>query len=284
MTKLNNKNKTILNIFIVLSIIALILGSFFDLQISKFLYSRTNFYPRFIRFTGEMPMIIFSSSISFSLLCRYVIFLFNKNYKEINLGLFVLAAISFFVPTLISSNGIPKYFEQSSSYLWLIIFSFYLIISIISSFLYKSLDLRDLEKFFMFTFSILILSMIIMSLMKNIWTRARFFAMFEKNDYKEFSSWLIPQFRKHIIDAYKSFPSGHTTSASFVLTMLFLPKNLQEKRYTSCFRFFAIIWPLAVALGRILDGAHYLTDVSFALLFTSLIIKLSYKVIYEIRE
>lgn len=284
MTKLNNKNKSILNIFIVFSIIALILGSFFDLQISKLLYSRTNFYPRFIRFTGEMPMIIFSSSISFSLLCRYVIFLFNKNYKEINLGLFVLAAISFFVPTLISSNGIPKYFEQSSSYLWLIIFSFYLIISIISSFLYKSLDLRDLEKFFMFTFSILILSMIIMSLMKNIWTRARFFAMFEKNDYKEFSSWLIPQFRKHIIDAYKSFPSGHTTSASFVLTMLFLPKNLQEKRYTSFFRLFAIIWPLAVALGRILDGAHYLTDVSFALLFTSLIIKLSYKVIYEIRE
>lgn len=281
MIKFKNQPDYILNRFIISSAIFLLIGSFFDLQISKFLYARTTFYPTFIRFTGEMPMIFFSASIAFNLLYRYIKLLFEKNYKNINLSLFVLSIVGFILPAFISANGIPDYFENSSPWLWLIIFSSYLVFSIILSPLFSELDIKELEKFFKFVFSIVLLSMIVMNLMKNIWTRARFFAMFEKNDYNEFSSWIIPQFRKHIIDTYKSFPSGHTTSASVILSLLFLPKEFDRKTYTKPLKILAIIWPLAVALGRILDGAHYLTDVSFAILFTCLIIKLSHKVIYR---
>ena len=281
MKKFINTPKYILNRFIVLSIFTLIIGSLFDLQISKILYFRTSLIPQIIRLTGEMPMIIFSSALSFNLLYRYIKSLIDKDYKNINYPLLILSLVGFILPAIISANGIPDYFDNPFKYMWLVILFFYLLISILLSPIYKDINLKNLEKFFRFIFSIIILTMIIMNLLKNIWTRARFYSLYEKNDYKEFSFWLIPQFRKHIIDAYKSFPSGHTTSACVMLSWLFMPKELEEKPYSKLIRKFAIIWPITVAIERILDGAHYMTDVSFAILFSSLIIKLSHYMIYE---
>lgn len=274
-----------LNRFIIASIIGLIIGSALDLQISHLLYLKGNIIPNFIRFTGEMPMILLAGSFSFEIIKRYLQDKINKTYPlvEIKTLIFVLAIIAFLLPIFISSKGIPTYFKDSNSLLHLYIFIFYILASVLLSLLYKDIDNKSLMKYFLFLFIIVLLTMIIMNLMKNIWTRQRYFPMREINNYKNFSFWLIPQFRLEITDAVKSFPSGHTTSATVMLALLFFPK-VKDKRVKKYLSYFAIFWTIFVALGRILDGAHFLTDVSFAILMTTLIIKLADKIVKNYLE
>lgn len=64
-------------------------------------------------------------------------------------------------------------------------------------------------------------------------------------------------------DGYKSFPSGHTCAAAMTYSLMLLPalfkiKNKELKLF--CYEF-SVIFTCAIALSRIVAGAHYLTDV-----------------------
>lgn len=268
-----SKDYTI-NRFVLTSIFGLIIGSALDLQISHIFYFRESLLPSFIRFVGEMPMILLSGSFAFEIIKRYISDKINKTYPlvEIKTSVFILAIIAFILPAFISSRGIPKYFNFSYELLPLYIFIFYLSLSAILSLLYEKIGNKDLMKYFIFLFIIVLSTMILMNLLKNIWTRQRYYPMRQINNYKNFSFWLIPQFKLEVTDAIKSFPSGHTTSATVLLALLFFPM-LDNEKPPKFLKVLAILWPIIVAVGRILDGAHFLTDVSFAILMTCLIIK-----------
>jgi membrane-associated phospholipid phosphatase len=70
-------------------------------------------------------------------------------------------------------------------------------------------------------------------------------------------------------DEFKSFPSGHTASAAYILTLITL-KNVipalrgQEKILTIA----GFVWIILTAIARIVSGAHFLTDVTFGFLIT----------------
>ncbi|MDO5026836.1 MAG: phosphatase PAP2 family protein [Tissierellia bacterium] len=281
MKQLKTNPKYILNRYLVIAGFFLLLASFFDLQISKIFYMRGTFYPNLIRFTGEMPMIILAGGLCIDIGLRYVDLIADKKKELVNYPLFILAILGFFLLSLISSLGIPTYFQYQTAYSWIFIFIFYLAMSILAKSLYKDIDLKNLEKFFIFILLSISISMVLLSFMKNTWSRSRFFYMHEQNDYKDFSQWIIPQFRKDVEDIYKSFPSGHTTSASLVLAWLYLTTKVPDKSYPKYLSSFFRFWPLLVAVGRILDGAHYLSDVSFAIIMVTLIIKACHYLIYE---
>ncbi len=281
MKNLNKRAKFVINRYLVLGVILLAIGTLLDLQISKLLYLRTNLYPSFIRLAGEMPLMILSGGLCLNLIFRYIKLLKEKNYEDLNFPQFILVILAFILPTLISSMGIPGYFENTSAYLWLFIFIFYIGSSFLTKSFYDGIDTESLEKFFTFMVIGLIFSMLLVNLLKNLWSRSRFFHMYEKNDFSQYSTWLIPQFRKTSLDIYKSFPSGHTTSATLILAWLYAPQGLKNKNYYKYLENFVKAWPLLVALGRILDGAHYLTDVSFAIIMTCLLIKISHHLVYE---
>ena len=84
-------------------------------------------------------------------------------------------------------------------------------------------------------------------------------------------------------DAIRSFPSGHTSSAATGLLCLFmLPltvKACNTYKAKMCIWTIAPILYFAVALGRLVAGAHYLSDVLFGTLIAISILIIFYMVV-----
>lgn len=67
-------------------------------------------------------------------------------------------------------------------------------------------------------------------------------------------------------DCLKSFPSGHTSAAGIVYCLIALPyvfEGLNTKKWKAIFVVVAVVYTGAVALSRIVMGAHYFSDVLF---------------------
>ena len=90
--------------------------------------------------------------------------------------------------------------------------------------------------------------------LKYLWGRLRFYAM--TDPFSEFTSWLFPS-SFSLNDLNHSFPSGHTSFASLILYTAILPDdNIKRKIYI----YPIIIWIILVMYGRIVFGAHFLSD------------------------
>lgn len=273
-------NRIIINRMLVIAIFGLLIGTFLDFQINSILYWRGTIIPNFIRLTGEMPMVIILNSISIAVIIETL-----KRYDRIKgyskyIYLFITTLVSL-VTSVISAQGIPHYFESKSILFTAIILLVYIVGGYLLSFIYEGVNYEDLLKYFNFVVAVIALSLVIMSFSKNIWSRARYFHIIENNKLSEYSLWFIPQFRDFVPDVYKSFPSGHTTSAATSLLLVFLPKSKENRHYRSPLKTFAIAWSLSVALGRILDGAHFLTDVSMGLIISTCLIIIMNKLVYR---
>ena len=65
-------------------------------------------------------------------------------------------------------------------------------------------------------------------------------------------------------ELYKSFPSGHTCAAAISFTLLLVPKMFNISTKSKWFYYiFPFVYTFIVAFGRIIVGAHYLSDVLF---------------------
>ena len=114
-----------------------------------------------------------------------------------------------------------------------------------------------------------VLSVSLTTVLKVIWGRPRFCSLSE--DMHEFAEWYHIAGPAWFEDMYKSFPSGHTTAASALLWIRYLPgldHRLQGKE--RILTAIAILWIICTALSRIMAGMHYITDTmaAFALCFT----------------
>ena len=144
-------------------------------------------------------------------------------------------------------------------------------------------DKKTLYKLAMFAAAMLIalaLSQILVNIMKYAWSRQRFRNLPIGNggtDSTGFTPWYHPNFGKNKginyypdsagmkeSDAYKSFPSGHTAGAALTFVLVMLPDLFDKlKKFKPCFYIFAIVYTVAVAVSRIVNRAHYMSDTLF---------------------
>ncbi len=111
---------------------------------------------------------------------------------------------------------------------------------------------------------------LIIELIKNPMGRMRYRAMHLLGDYSYFTPWYQVSQARELLggnmpkDYFKSFPSGHTFSASMSYLMIMFP-DLFERWQTGKRRLCAYLIPVCytgfVAFFRIAAGAHYLSDV-----------------------
>jgi len=78
-------------------------------------------------------------------------------------------------------------------------------------------------------------------------------------------------------DAFKSYPSGHTSAAGMTYALILLPDvvNFKHKKAAKAFCWiFPIVFTGLVAISRIMVGAHFMSDVTFGgtLSFTAMIL------------
>lgn len=82
-------------------------------------------------------------------------------------------------------------------------------------------------------------------------------------------------------EEFKSFPSGHTANAALLIMLTVLPvlRPALEK-WKGAFFWIGAVWAFMVAFSRMVMGAHFLTDTMFGLTVTFITILVVYRLVF----
>ena len=249
----------------------LIVASFKDLDISKALSNSDSFVGAFIAVIAEWPAYLIGPIAS-------VILFYNVDnmtrVKAKNITLKVLFALLHYGTWFLFFFASEKLYKDMPHELGFSI-GFAVLAGTACLYFARYIDkdfMKTMCKFAVFMVIVLLASRIICTIMKLIWSRARFRDMLAHGTFEEFTPWYkINGYRK--IDGYKltSFPSGHVTSATnlFVIVVLadIFPrlKNKKWILYTVCSVFVAL-----TMIYRVVYNAHFFSDTLIALLVSYL--------------
>ena len=263
-------------------LIALIFGSFFDLQINQALFSKNNFFGLTVSSFGMIPgygCLAFLGGVLFSITYKDERF---KIWAKIIFDVMVLALIGlpiyFLGRDVFNVNG----FNNEKLY-WLgfVIMAVIVIPLGIWGFFVGKKNEEPMMWLIIIILAIAIFMALVpgTSLFKAIMHRPRYrVAVYE--GYVSFHNWWEPcKDYKDIINGFpgiltkeefKSFPSGHSTAAMIgTIFFSFLPViNKRLMKHQVLFFWLAFGWALVVMFSRILVGAHYLSDTAVGALLT----------------
>lgn len=281
-----------------------LLGTFFDLQISKKTanvnageYFTRNGFVNFLEAFSELPvyvLIIFSVGICGGCLA-------SKEKKVLKTVYLTLTGILIFTVAIIGAyrmvntlGEIYDFQEEAEKPLAIICYILTGVICVALEFwLLFSLSREKINELYYFCWACIVivaLSVVVTQALKLIWARPRFRAMVSLDDYSLFKGWYLPSFGKKNYgelgkDAFKSFPSGHCSFAATLIALAYLPRYIKMNKTAKYFAFFTpVCYLLIVALSRIVAGAHFLTDVVAGSMLSVAIIFITFKVIKKIEK
>ena len=294
---------------VLLVALAIILGTIFDLSISKSLcileegeYYSSNFFVAFFEIFGEAILYIL-------LACAFAIiydFFYKKNTSRKVLKTVILIACSILELASIflvfhnilgnafdhSSPQFEKFFSYFQSKVFVVALSgliSYFVIYLFSKLSYETLS--NLIKWAVIILLVVVLSNGIVKLLKIIMHRTRFRAMLFVGDteFNYYTNWFVINKKTFssvlpmASDFFKSFPSGHACAGTSIFLLCLLPMFTQRfntKKWKITFITISSIYVFLLDLSRIICGAHFLTDVfigSFITIGIMFLINLFYK-------
>jgi len=121
-----------------------------------------------------------------------------------------------------------------------------------------------------------VLTLLIVSGLKVIWSRPRFRTLSSADEY--FPFWM-PRGIAPFLESgssVASFPSGHTANAACLYCLSLFPKSKKNRQIA---KIILIIWIGFMAACRVFAGAHYASDVLCGMTITLLLHLLSKKII-----
>lgn len=232
--------------YFAISLILILIATFYDFKIAEYLYNPTSLFGIFFAGYGILPLIIglmfFGLTIYFrknkiiGVLIIFLVYLFSVKFAQkngINFStetVFLLNMVIYFIPTIY----LYKYFKNDD----------------------------DLLRKVLLMLVLIILQYSIVHLIKIFWLRPRMIYILASN--QKFLPWYIKgNYIENIsnIDYILSFPSGHTSSSACVLALLFFKNN----KFT---KLLSVLFIISVALSRMILGMHFLSDVTFGSLIT----------------
>ncbi|MDD4839714.1 MAG: phosphatase PAP2 family protein [Clostridia bacterium] len=266
----------------------LTLASFFDLQISKIMtagtlpdgqYFSTNQFGLFFETIGSAPIWIMSA-IATTIFFWNVVRELKHGIKipvAILLAILVVAILYFFFSDIFkyvlekvdAKEYADTIYVMAIKILLATIFGGMLIL------LWKNIKPETTKILIKWAIVILCVAAfyLLINFLKGPIGRVRFRAMNAIGDnvaYANFTNWWVINGDRAIFglpsDACKSFPSGHTFSAGVIYTLICLPHLIPSMNklwtkiaiWSGC-----IVYTGAVAISRIVVGAHFFSDVLF---------------------
>lgn len=293
------KNKLYFIPLLLIPILMIVFGSFFDLQINQALYDRTNGFGLTMAAVGEAP-----GYAAIALLGGVLFFLGLKRYdlwwqKTLFIGAGVAAlivAIYFQSDHVINGNAFNIEHEW-----WALPFVGIPVALVLCGagfgfgyYLGLKSDNPNLLKMVIIIAGIILASVLIITIVKSIMHRTRFRYLYDIGDgvlFHEYGNWwqrgtmpIVEEFKEE----FKSFPSGHTGTAALGLVMMaFIPlfkKEWTEKKWLQpVLILIGTIWTLLVAFSRMLVGAHFLSDVGFGFFISMVIYLVADLIFYPIK-
>lgn len=279
-------------LFAVIFAVLLTLATIYDLEISKILtknalptgsYFSTNGFGLFFEAVGSAPIYLMAAigaTIAFWWSLRK-----NKKFWSIALpivfGIITFVAVLFFVKDIFSYVGEHMHDAEymSNGYVLALSCLVAAIISLLLILCWKQIKPEDNEKLIKLSLVILcaLAGYLIIHFIKGPIGRMRFRAMNYSDEYgfEMYTRWYVVNGKRNLVplvhgveisDSCKSFPSGHTYSAALLYTLLCLPDLLEKwnKKWIKVILYVITVgFTGAVAISRILVGAHYMSDVLF---------------------
>lgn len=268
--------------------VLLVLATFFDLQFSRFAvdlepgkYYSTNFFGVFFEIFGERP-VYYVTSIGL-----FFIFFYLKKVSTFKKGTKItLMALCAVIALGLNYYGATKLIKYLLTHGWIsdlegimrtvatvsvaIVFTalWLFVCSRINKKYLKGLAVCGLIIIFTAAFS-----QAATHLLKPFFGRARYRMLNVMGDFSQYTRWYVVNGKRSVPeellalgvakDGYKSFPSGHTSSAGVILAIMSLPvafKNM-PKKVSWILTIVAYAYTLTVAFSRVVIGAHYASDV-----------------------
>ena len=241
-------------------------GIYYDLAIDHALGNAQSWFGRLFMVVGEYPqylLIPISGTIFF-----YNADTFNVKYKQIIFKIFALVviAVGFFIwvnnGTKVDNMKLPaaKAFAIFAAL-------FYGAVCLGVGALVQKQEMHKLFKFAIFALTFVIVSYLVMTIMKELWSRMRYRDMLKEGNFDGFTPWFKLNFgRTNKVEGYEytSFPSGHTSSAACIFAICILP-DLYGKLNKNWIRYslygVSTAFTVIVAISRLVNTAHFLSDV-----------------------
>ena len=280
-----------------------IIATLYDYQISNFLvgknlkngyYYSNNLLGNIIEIVGESILYIFLT-FSFIILAFYF-YNTNSHFKIITI-IFTFIAF-YFSYRMFSVSG--KYIYEIYNLdifnsiafkilyvLFAILYTFLNMLLVKKKFLNKINELVPFVTIVIVTFALstIITHLIIKPFMGRERFRATYYLVENNLEHLGFTKWYVFNGSSSKLasiynvdkELYKSFPSGHTCAAAISFTLLLVPKMFNVSTKSKWFYYiFPFVYTFLVAFGRIIVGAHYLSDVLFGGTITFVCTYISY--------
>lgn len=280
----------------VVALVGLILGTALDFKLSSSMYSPTdpgNAFTVIVAGFAEFPCYLFCTFGGVGLIVSMPK---DKKWKKVLCWIFGVAAILISTGLGVKTVGeylvqfeIVKDFEKILKICG-IIFALLCSITVVLVVIWKR-DLFNKQKLFkvaIYLITIAATYVVLSNVIKYFVCRPRPMLVFASSDPTEiFRNWFIVKpldafSHGDAKDLYLSFPSGHTGAAMTVagsLPILFsLFEVTNKKKFEIIGIYTGLIFAVLCAFGRILCGAHFLSDVSMA----SLLVVIEIIVIKEV--
>jgi len=214
-----------------------------------------------------------------------------KYFYNLILPILIILFISLFdiqIAGLFYEPGIKwKYFDH---YFWHLMYhrgAAPVVIILITSgaLLLLSFFIKKISKFrihFLYLLTVIVVvQFFIIEPLKNTWGRPRPGEIKEFAGVYEYVMPFVPKFElfgnKH--DG-KSFPSSHGSAAFLPLALYFVFKDKYKKLAIGCF-VFGMANGLAIGLTRMLQGAHFISDIATSFFIVFIIAKIAYEIFYN---
>lgn len=305
---MTKSKKILISVSALVVVLIAVLGTIFDLQISKLLadisgdrYYSSNFLAIIGECFGEDILYVFiicACAIIFFYLLK-----FPLKEKWINYFLQVLMCIVSYIISVYSFGktlnyvaiytnfGLDNYVASAIGKITILMIS--VVISVGAFLLVSKLNeetIKNLLKWALLVLAVAIVSNAVVQVSKHIFDRTRYRAMAFVGDeeFEHFTYWFSINRNKfdsisiYAGDFFKSFPSGHTCAAASAFLLGFLPyylNSLNTKKNKIILWSVAGLYPFIIAISRIIAGAHFFMDTYIACLITVATIIIFYFVI-----
>ena len=255
-------------------LLLMIIGSIWDLPISKFLYpGRESSFGQFFAAFGELPAFLAMTSAG------VLLFVNRARLRKSWNVLFVAAS------AVLVLGGLGLSIHEATDNVPALPFWVAALVTVFTAALCAVLlliltdgcQMKTLLRFICVLAFVSIGTMLLINVIKIPWGRPRMRLLVETGNESYFMPWwkLGISLKSKLVadgvssDEFRSFPSGHTGCAACTMLTILLPtlgKRLRGKeRLCLCI---GLAWTLIVAVSRLMMGAHFLTDVTAATLLT----------------
>lgn len=243
----------------------MIIGSFFDYQISQFLYNQNNVFGIFLASYGQLP-----AMLCFAVGGTLLLHMLDK-HKKIEMGLCYFFAVFLNLFAVLGITMDPMLYIQGMPIFVSLVIAI-AIVGFIDVLVYrvsKGASKETIKKIIILVLTVVFIELIVINIVKIPWARPRMRMISSRSDASFQPWWIVgSQMKSQLMalgvasEEFKSFPSGHTANAACAMLLCVLPMlNTKLRGKEDLLFFVGVLFAFLVAFSRIIMGAHFVTDV-----------------------